>query len=47
MWLKEFKGKKLYVDYFNQRTIGPAKREREREESWGVIVRDTTVWKGV
>jgi hypothetical protein len=22
-------------------------REREREESWGVLVRDTTVWRGV
>jgi hypothetical protein len=22
-------------------------REREREESWGVVVRDTTVWRGV
>jgi hypothetical protein len=21
--------------------------EREREESWGVVVRDTTVWRGV
>jgi hypothetical protein len=21
-------------------------REREREESWGVVVRDTTVWRG-
>jgi hypothetical protein len=23
------------------------KREREREEIWGVVVRDTTVWRGV
>jgi hypothetical protein len=22
-------------------------REREREESWGVVVRETTVWRGV
>jgi hypothetical protein len=22
-------------------------REREREDSWGVVVRDTTVWRGV
>jgi hypothetical protein len=22
-------------------------REREGEESWGVVVRDTTVWRGV
>jgi hypothetical protein len=22
-------------------------REREREESWGMVVRDTTVWRGV
>jgi hypothetical protein len=21
-------------------------REREREENWGVVVRDTTVWRG-
>jgi hypothetical protein len=26
---------------------GAREREREREESWGVVVRDTTVWRGV
>jgi hypothetical protein len=25
----------------------PREREREREESWEVVVRDTTVWRGV
>jgi hypothetical protein len=26
---------------------GEREREREGEESWGVVVRDTTVWRGV
>jgi hypothetical protein len=27
--------------------VSEREREREREESWGVVVRDTTVWRGV